>query len=130
MPRNCEERIKKDPPIMHVIERVLDRFQEGCSGCVERSIGPIVGQIKWDLLVFKGASEIPSGFTGSRPPNFPSRYWSCQSDTDLLPAGSRCVPSSLKVVSELSPYNRAVNARTTVRAADFTFESRRIEVEF
>ena len=111
---------------MHVIERVRDRFQEGCSGCVERSIGPIVGQIKWDLLVFKGASEIPSGFTGARPPNFPSRYWAFPPDTDLLPAGSRSVPSSLK----LSPYKRAVNDRTTVRAADFTFESRRIAVEF
>ena len=130
MPRSCAERIKKDPPIMHVIERVLDRFQEGCSGCVERSIGPIVGQIKWDLLVFMGASEIPSGFTGSRPPNFPSRHWSCQSDTDLLPAGSRCVSSSLKIVSKLSSYNRAVNDRTKVRVADFTSESRRIAVEF
>ena len=61
---------------MHVIERVRDRFQEGCSGCVNWSIGLIVGQIKWDLLVFKGASEMPSGFTGSRPPNFPRRHWS------------------------------------------------------
>ena len=130
MPRNCEERIKKDPPIMHVIERVLDRFQEGCSGCVKRSIGLIVGQIKWDLIVFKGASEMPSGFTGSRPPNFPRRHLSCQPDTDLLPAGSLSVPSSLKVASELSPYNRAVNDRTTVRAADITSESRRIAFEF
>ena len=112
MPRNCEERIKKDPPIMHVIERVLDRFQEGCSGCVAEIIGPIVGQIKSDLPVFKGPAKIRSDFTGPRPPNVPSWHRSCLTDTGLLPAGSRCVPSSLKVVRKLSPSNSVVSERS------------------
>lgn len=49
---------------MHVIERVLDRFQEWCSGCVAESIGSIVGQIKWDLTSFSGVQNISSDFTG------------------------------------------------------------------
>ena len=97
---------------MHVIERVLDRFQEGCSGCVDLSIGPTVRQIKWYLSVFKGTAEFPSDFTGDRQPSLPSWCWSCQSDTGLLLVGSRCVPNSFKVLRELSLFSSAASEST------------------
>ena len=109
MPRNCEERIKKDPPIMHVIERVLDRFQEWCSGCVGRSIGPIVGQIKSDPPSFLGVLKKTSDFAGLDHLIF---HAGTETDTGLLPAGSRCVPNLFKDVSEFSQSNGTASELT------------------
>lgn len=115
---------------MHVIERAHDRFQEGCSGCVVKSIGPMVRQIKRDPASFSAVTEMQSDFTGSGQPSFSSRCRHCKADAIAMPEGPRFTPLFPGFRRDRFPANRAVSGRTISRLGGSNFDEDSLLFQF